>query len=214
MALNDLLDDSSCSALPVFRLSNSSSSLFQDAATTLAADARIDERFHHDLAGSTTCLSLSLSRTVGQVLMRGLSVREPVLHGEPGVAPSQGTWRSVITDTPQEPVHVLDLWFLHGLVCSLHCEDLLSVAPLGYPLRTWSFVFVSLRERPPDSALMRRQHCLLNSWEREVLTLCHHLNVHHSLGVLRLQRFHSFLDSGGEAELNLVRGTSAVLCTT
>ena len=122
MALKDLLDDSSCFALPVSRPSDSSSCLLLVPAkfSTLAADARLDDRFHQDLVGSTTCPS----QTVGQGLTRRLFVREPVAHGDkrhrlpcqcaapasnlwfsvlssswdPGVASSHGTWSSVITD--------------------------------------------------------------------------------------------------------------------
>ena len=96
MALNDLPDDSRCPALP---LSSSSLSLNPAKFSTLAADALLDERFHHDLVGSGSCPS----QTVSQVLTRGLFVRDPCLAWPQGrrlpcqcAAPVSSSWFSVL----------------------------------------------------------------------------------------------------------------------
>ena len=54
-----------------------------------------------------------------------------------------------------DPVDALDLWVLHGLVCSLHCEDLFSVVCLCVTAGTSSLCACSVRgvesARRPDS---------------------------------------------------------------
>ena len=121
-----------------------------------------------------------------------------------------GTWRCIITVTFRS-VDYLNLWDFPCLLSGLHCGNLVSVAQLGYPpLRRWTAfaaptLSCGLSERGDlslchcvnvrQSQRLRRQHSLLNSLDREVLSSCDQLNFHHSIGELRLQRFHCFLNS-------------------
>ena len=55
--------------------------LIPSRVSTLAIDARLGERLHHDFVRSTNCIP----RTASQVLRRGLFIRELVSHGDTDV---------------------------------------------------------------------------------------------------------------------------------
>ena len=221
---------SSCLALLFPKLSRTSSSFsscllfIPSRVSTLAVDARLGERLHHDFVNSTNCIP----RTASQVLRLGLFVRELVSHGDrdvdnfayalhlrraPGFLYSLDRGNLALYHHGDIPFCRLPELVRFPLSSErvLHCGNLVSVAQLGYPpLRRWTAfaaptLSCGLSERGGlslchcvnvrQSQRLRRQHCLLNSLDREVLSSCDQLNFHHSIGELRLQRFHCFLNS-------------------